>query len=76
MVFQPSHRKATGIVSSRGLRSGRRRRCVAASLRAERLEDRTLLASIVWAGGNGDWSAPSNWIGGKVPEKGDYGLDQ
>ena len=68
MNAQPSHRKSTDILSSRGPLFGRRRRrCIAASPGAERLEDRALLSTIFWKGGNGDWSSGSKWIGGTVP---------
>ena len=33
----------------------------------EALEERTVLSTIVWAGGNGDWDTAANWVGGVRP---------
>lgn len=39
----------------------------------ERLEDRSLLATMIWSGAGGDnrWSTPGNWVGGAVPQQED-----
>jgi hypothetical protein len=67
MDFQPFHREAVGTASSRARGAGGRRRGRVATLRTERLEERELLSTILWKGGNGEWSFGSNWVGGKVP---------
>ena len=33
----------------------------------EALEERTVLSTIVWAGGDGDWNSAANWTGGVRP---------
>ncbi|MCA9130916.1 MAG: hypothetical protein KDB22_27720, partial [Planctomycetales bacterium] len=40
---------------------------------AEQLEDRRVLATVVWDGGGGDffWSNPLNWSGDQLPQNGD-----
>ncbi len=51
----------------------RGRRARSTVLRAlERLEDRTLLATVTWGNAaGGDWNTGSNWVGGMVPGAGD-----
>ncbi len=43
-------------------------------LSLERLEDRTVLSTINWIAGNGDWDNGANWSGGKVPGAGDVAV--
>src|SRR5262245_18900465 len=54
-------------------RKRRRRRATAETFRLlERLEDRTLLATITWGNNlGGNWNTATNWIGGVVPGIGD-----
>src|SRR5688572_13292181 len=38
----------------------------------ERLEDRSLLAALIWTGGSGNnWSTGANWLGGAAPQPDD-----
>jgi hypothetical protein len=37
----------------------------------EALESRTLLSTVSWIGGSGDWSVGSNWSNGTGPSAGD-----
>ncbi len=52
----------------------KRRRMIENGLRTavERLESRTLLSALSWISGNvGDFSDPTNWVGGRAPNGGD-----
>ena len=39
--------------------------------RLEAFEERTLLSTVTWVGGSGDWDNPVNWSGGALPGPGD-----
>src|SRR5947209_4678384 len=49
--------------------SRKRRAC--SYLWLETLEDRTLLSTINWIGGSGNWHDPTQWDAGRVPGSGD-----
>ena len=66
-MFQQLRQSTPGTSAWRRQRVGRRRARTAPALWLERLEDRSLRATIVWGGGSGDWSYGSNWVGGQVP---------
>jgi hypothetical protein len=57
-------------------RRGRRRRSAGQPIplvrpRLEILEDRTVLSTVHWIGGSGDWSTATNWDKGSIPGAGD-----
>ena len=55
-MFQQLRQSTPGTSAWRRKRVGRGRARTAPALGCERLEDRSLLATIVWGGGSGDWS--------------------
>ena len=67
MKFQGYRRDTAGVKSSRRRHLATSRRKVTRVPLMESLEDRTVLSTIVWAGGNGDWHTAANWIGGVRP---------
>jgi hypothetical protein len=66
-MFQRLRQSTPGSSAWRRKRVRRGRARTAPALWLERLEGRSLLATIVWGGGSGDWSNGSNWVGGQVP---------
>src|SRR4051812_47492865 len=67
MKFPGYRRDTAGVKSSRRRHLATSRRRVTRFPLMDSLEDRTVLSTIVWAGGNGDWHTATNWIGGVRP---------
>ena len=64
----PNGKKRT---NQAGVSRPRCKRNIAFRLLLEPLEDRTMLSTVTWIGGSGDWSTGSNWSNGTGPGAGD-----
>src|SRR5688572_5152983 len=73
MKRSPQRKAATRRTASASARLQDRNRKQRRNFFLERLEDRSLLASIIWSGSGTDalWSNPDNWIGKVAPQQGD-----
>src|SRR6185369_12590149 len=73
MTRTPQRKAATRRTASATARLQDRDRKKSRALFLERLEDRSLLAQMIWsgAGGTNVWSNPANWQGNLVPQPDD-----
>src|SRR5262245_52212401 len=72
MKRSPQRKAATRRTASASARLQDRSRKQRRNFFLERLEDRSLLATIIWQGGSGqNMSTAANWIGGVAPQQDD-----
>src|SRR4051812_12776609 len=73
MMFQGFRYSASSKKASRRRRLSDSRRKAAMAPLMEALEDRTVMSTLVWTGGNGDWDNAAKW-GGTIPGASDTAL--
>src|SRR4051794_31848891 len=71
MKRSPQRKAALRRTASASERLQDRNRKQRRNLFLERLEDRSLLANMIWQGGSTSLSAAANWVGGVAPQQDD-----